>query len=213
MRIQRLLAATAALTAICLSAARADERPLIWELAKVSDSSYAARLGSRLPTPIESRIGAEFHLRGPDPRSFDDPIALWGSLQLAERSKPGDIRTTSLDASVEGAEGNRRLALTNSFTFSLSSFDAELRQELAIDYQPQGDRQPHVQELQSIHFALPRARTEFHATATRRDRQKWVTTIAVKQPLLDGIELSATLEKPRSKARKGYLRATYSYNW
>src|SRR5690606_36000972 len=107
------------------SLAFAADNSMIWALEKHSDTSYSARIGTQLPTKRDSQIGAEMRLRGPDPKSYGNPVALWGSVQLAERRATADIRSTRIDAWLDGQTGHRRITLNNSWAFAFPRMDIE----------------------------------------------------------------------------------------
>lgn len=208
-----LPAALIALSFLGAAPATANDRPLIWEVSKNSEISYSARLGSRLPTARDSRLGAEFRMRGPDPRRYGNPLAIWASYHLAERYDPTHIRATRIDAWVDGNNGQRRLTLDNSFRFTSPKFDTELRQELIASQNPGETRKGNLRQFQSVRVVSAKTRSEIVLTASRRNSQRWATSVKLTQPVLDTWNFSAEMRRQSDAKTTGRFHAAYNYSW
>ncbi len=207
-----LLSAALALAGFA-SPASAQERPLIWEFTKDSDTNYLAKIGSRLPTPHRSSLGADVRMRGPDPERFGNPVSVWVSAHLAGREQPGNSRALDVNARLEGAHGNGNVSVRNHLVRQWALFEAEVNQEVSIEFRPAEERRRYVRQSQELILKAPRTKTELHLRTARANAEQWRTTIFLMQKLRDRVELTATLEEPGRENAKSRFAARYHYQW
>lgn len=193
--------------------AAAEERPLIWEFKKNSDTFYAARLGSRLPIGTEAGVGAEIRVRGPDLASFSDPVLWWATLKTEGEELPGAKRTTRIDLRAQGATGKRTLSVNNIFSRQLGTLGAEFVQNYAFDHERANNGEIRIHTTRSIKLSSAHAGTVLIARASRGHDEAWRTSVGVEQPFRKTVKLSATFEEPGTESWKGLFMATYNYNW
>lgn len=210
-RLSAVLASALLATQIA-SAAHADERPLIWEVTEASDTAYAARLGSRLPTSNSASIGADLRLRGPDLAQFRLPVSAWVVASLIEPRKSNDFQSLNIEGRIESGQGNRSLIIRNTLKRKGVLLEAEVNQELAITYRPAEERRRYVRQSQDLALKSPATGTEMRFRAFRENDQSWQTHIALTQRVRDAIELSATIENP-GRAPSGRIEARYRFQW
>lgn len=206
---------TALLAAILLAGlafpAASQERPLIWEFTKDSDTNYLAKVGSRLPTRQRTSLGADVRVRGPDPERFGNPVSVWISAHLAGREQPGNNRALDLNARMEGAHGN--VSVRNHVFRHWALMEAEVNQEVSIEFRPAEERRRYVRQSQELILKTPATKTELHLRTARADAEAWRTTISLTQKLRDTIELTATLEEPGRENARSRFGARYHYQW
>lgn len=214
MRIHTLAAVLAAFLMPVVSVpAAADDRPLIWEFSKQSDTSYSARVGSSLPRAPEASIGTEIRMRGPDPAVFDDPVSLWAALQLAERGEPAEGRSTRLNARMDGRSGRRSVSMDNSVAHRFGGLDAELRQHVTVFQDSASSRKARMRTTQSVRLSSPATRTTVTVRASRTDDETWRTGLTVDQDLRRSVRVSASVDNPGRDNRVGRISARYRYSW
>ena len=191
----------------------AQERPLIWEFTKASDTNYLARIGSRLPTRHGSSLGADVRMRGPDPERFGNPVSVWIATHLAARERPGSRHALDVNARLNGVHGNGSVSVRNHLVRHWALVEAEVNHEVSIEFRPAEQRRRYVRQSQEIILKAPRTRTEFHLRSARADAGKWRTTIFLTQKLRDRVELTATLEEPGRQNAQSRFGASYHYRW
>jgi hypothetical protein len=213
-RLNTLAAVLAAFLMPVISVpATADDRPLIWEFSKQSDTSYSARAGSSLPRAPEASIGTEIRMRGPDPAAFDDPVSLWATLQLAERGDPVEGRSTRLNARMDGRSGRRSVSMDNSVAHRFGRLNAELRQHITVFQEPASSRKARMRTTQSVRLSSPATRTTVTVRASRTNDETWNTSLAVDQDLRRSVRVSASIDNPGRHSRAGRITARYRYSW
>lgn len=198
---------------LCPPMASAQERPLIWEFSKSSDTSYLARLGSRLPAGRTSSMGADVRIRGPKIEDFGNPVALWGTVLLSERAQAGKRQSARVDARIDGADRKRSISVNNTFVANLPGLDAELRQDYALDHRPRNDDRLHARTSHSLRLSSPKTRTVVQLEASRTDKEAWRTRLDLEQPLRKAISIGATLEDAPGESTKSRFRASYRHTW
>lgn len=215
MRRSLLRAAMAVAFAAVLAppVAGAQERPLIWEFRKNSDTFYAARFGSRLPIGAEAGIGAEISVRGPDLAGLSDPVLLWAMLKTQGEELPGAKRTTRINLRAHGIAGKRTLVVDNALSGQFGMMDAEFVQHHAFDHEPAGDGKIRIRTTRSIKLSSAHAGTTLIARASRAHDTQWRTSVGIEQPLSRTVRFSAAVEEPGTESRKGMFRASYNHRW
>lgn len=197
---------------LCLPAA-AEERPLIWEFTKDSDTNYLARIGSRLPTRHGTSLGADVRMRGPDPQRFGNPVSIWISTHLAARERPDRRQALDVNARLNGAHGTGNVSVRNHLVRHWALVEAEVNHELSVEFRPAEERRRYVRQSQEVILKAPRTRTELHLRNARADAGQWRTSIFVTQKLRERVELTATLEEPGRENAKSRFAARYHYQW
>ena len=193
--------------------AQAQERPLIWEFRKNSDTFYAARLGSRLPIGADAGMGAEIRVRGPDIAGFSHPVLWWATLTTEGGELRGAKRTTRIDLRSLGIDGSRSLSINNVFSGHLGMLDAELVQNHTFNHEPTGNGEVRIHTTRSVRVSSAHAGTVLIARASRAHDADWRTIVGVEQSFRKDIRFSATIEEPGAESRKGMFRASYSRKW
>lgn len=215
MRTSFLRAAILAVSTALLAPhhAEAEERPLIWEFRKNSDTFYAARFGSRLPLGADAGIGAEVGMRGPDFAGFSDPVLLWARLRTEGEDLPGTKRTTRFELRSQGIAGTRRLSVENVFSGRLGLLDAEFTQNHTFHHAPSDGREIRIDAARSIRISSADAGTVLVARAARAHDAEWRTSVGVERKLNTAVKLRAGVEQPGTGNWKGMFGASYNHRW
>lgn len=114
----------------------ADERPLIWAPSKSSDTSYAVKLGLRLPSELETEAGIKLGLDASSRGAVvNTPVKVWGRVTASSIQTPAyqlkrDIRL-NLDAmtgsSLAGVSLSERRIATE-------KLDVEISRDYGVHY-------------------------------------------------------------------------------
>ncbi|WP_019171921.1 hypothetical protein [Pseudaminobacter salicylatoxidans] len=210
-----LLALAAALPTVTM--ARATEKPLIWTPMQTSATSYAMRMGSRLPTDLEASAGAELSFAGRQagraPQRVANPVRFWGSVQLpASRAK---TRSARLDMNLNAVTGNRSVALSRSRSLDLTpDISAQIEDLYSVDYDRGAARHVGARASSTLRLRAHSTSTSLFARGARSSRdQEWQASVGVEQKISGNLNLSAGIDNLTAPSPTGSIRAGYAHRW
>jgi hypothetical protein len=215
MRTTRSLLLLAA-ALISLAASANAENLVIWTPVKVSENSYKATMGFRLPAEWETSAGADLGLastQGGALQVDSQQASLWGKISKVSVT-PAASAEQAASVRVDTLRGSGSLLLSRSRSWILSdSLDLQSMRSVSINYETLGTRQASVDGSQAVKLIHPWTGTSISATASLSGLADLTSSVAVNQNILPDLDLSATVANPGSSAPTGSIRINYQVRW
>ncbi|OWO96359.1 hypothetical protein B5E41_02530 [Rhizobium esperanzae] len=197
-------------------AAKADDL-LIWSPAKVSDRSYKATVGFRLPAEWETSAGADLALaatKGGAPLPDSEQAMLWGRISKTSVTPAGQSQQGAR-VSVDTLRGSGALTLSRSRSWILSdSLDMQSSRSVSVRYDPVDARETSVTASQALKLIHPWTGTSLSAGAGISNASgDFSSTVAVNQAILPNLNLDASVSNPFSPDEVGSVNLRYRVQW
>ncbi|SCB60381.1 hypothetical protein GA0061105_110185 [Rhizobium aethiopicum] len=198
------------------AAAKADDL-LIWSPAKVSDRSYKATMGFRLPAEWETSAGADLALtatKGGAPLPDSEQAMLWGRISKTSVTPAGQSQQGAR-VSVDTLRGSGALTLSRSRSWILSdSLDMQSSRSVSVRYDPVDAKQSSVTASQALKLIHPWTGTSLSASAGVSNASgDFSSTVAVNQAILPNLNLDASVSNPFSPDEAGSVNLRYRLQW
>lgn len=196
--------------------AKADDL-LIWSPAKVSDQSYKATMGFRLPAEWETSAGADLALaatKGGAPLPDSEQAMLWGRISKTSVTPAGQSQQGAR-VSVDTLRGSGALTLSRSRSWILSdSLDMQSSRSLSVRYDPVDARETSVTASQALKLIHPWTGTSLSAGAGVSNASgDFSSTVAVDQAILPNLNLDASVSNPFSPDEASSVNLRYRVSW
>lgn len=193
----------------------ADEKPLIWTPTKNSDTSYAVKLGMRLPDELQSEAGINLGLDSQKNAVVNTPVRFWGKVTASSIQTPAyqlkrDIRI-NLDA-VTGSGGAR--VIMSEKAIASEAMDVELNRQYGVRYD--GTASNWVGDAsQSVRFSRAGTGTAVILQAKALDTFREIGGgIAVEQKVSERLSLNGSIEQTTASAgATSNISARYTFKW
>jgi hypothetical protein len=198
------------------AAARADDL-VIWSPAKLSDRSYKATMGFRLPAEWETSAGADIALaatKGGAPLPDSEQAMLWGRITRTSVTPAGRLQQGA-SVSVDTLRGSGALTLSRSRSWILSdSLDMQSSRSISVQFDAVDARQASVTASQALKLIHPWTGTSLSAgTGVSNASGDFSSTVAVSQTILPNLNLDASMNNPFSGDEAGSVNLRYRVNW
>lgn len=204
-----LLLLSAALMPLAASANA--ENLVIWTPVKVSENSYKATMGFRLPAEWETSAGADLGLASTQGGALQ--ASLWGKISKVSVT-PATSAEQAASVRVDTLRGSGSLLLSRSRSWILSdSLDLQSTRFVSFNYETLDTRQASVDGSQALKLVHPWTGTSISAAATMSGLADLTSSVAVNQIILPDLDLSATVANPGSSAQTGSIRLNYQVRW
>ena len=106
------VAGAALLAAFTSSSSWADERPLIWQPIKNSDTSYAVKLGLRLPVRLETEAGFNVGVDSSKTGEVvNTPLKFWSRIKTEDRKRPAYQMSRDIGINMDGNAGSAAISM------------------------------------------------------------------------------------------------------
>ena len=196
--------------------ARADNL-LIWAPVKVSDQSYKATLGFRLPAEWETSAGADIGLAAHKDGALmpdSEQATLWGTITKV-RVTPAARAQQDVGVRVDTLRGSGSLMLSRSRSWILSdSLDMQSTRSVNVSYDAVNAQQTSVNASQALKLIYPWTGTSLSAGAGMIDfKGDFSTSVAVNQRILPNLNLSAAVTDPLSSGQASNVSVNYQLRW
>jgi hypothetical protein len=216
MRTKRSLLLLSAAFALPALPTRADNL-LIWTPVKLSDNSYKATMGFRLPAEWETSAGADIALAstgGGELMQNSEQAALWGSLSKVSVTPASRIEQTS-SVRVDTLRGDASLTLSHARSWIVTDWlDAQSTRSVMVRYDTIDSRQASMDASQSLKLTHPWTGTSLLAEASFDNASGSLSnSVAMNQVILPDLSLNATINDPASSKRTGSVRVNYQVRW
>ncbi|PDT26180.1 hypothetical protein CO660_29250 [Rhizobium sp. L9] len=216
MTILRIAIILSAIVLSLIATVKADDL-LIWSPAKVSDRSYKATMGFRLPAEWETSAGADLALaatKGGAPLPDSEQAMLWGRISKTSVTPAGQSQQGAR-VSVDTLRGSGALTLSRSRSWILSdSLDMQSSRSLSVRYDPVDARETSVTASQALKLIHPWTGTSLSAGAGVSNASgDFSSTVAVDQAILPNLNLDASVSKPFSPDEASSVTLRYRVSW
>jgi hypothetical protein len=212
------VAAMAALVVASTSSfAAAQERPLIWQPIKNSDTSYSVRLGMRLPIRLEPEAGFNVGVNATKTGEVvDTPLRFWSKIKTSEAKRPAYQMTRDIAVNMDQTAGSAAIAM-NYYEKHIAtpSINVERRASYVVRYDGAQKDWTGLDTNQSIKFRRHATGTAFVATASGTDSFTSVgASLGIEQQLGQNITLSGNVNRNfTDESTVSSVNARYSYKW
>lgn len=200
-----------------LGTAAADERPLIWQPAKNSETSYTTRIGARMPTLLAPAAGVELGVVTSDGGALvDTPMAAWSDVKLRERHTAGSTVSRTAGARFDPRHGNARLTLNYYEKYIATPLiDIERRAGYSVRYDGAAAEWQGMEASQSLRVSQVRSRTSAFAKASASDGFETISlNVGLEQKLGQHFSFTASArERFDTDERSATIRADYLFRW
>ncbi|MBB3915711.1 hypothetical protein [Rhizobium fabae] len=198
------------------AAAKADDL-LIWSPAKLSERSYKATMGFRLPAEWETSAGADIGLastKGGALLPDSGQMMLWGRISKTTVTPAGQSQLGAR-VSVDTLRGSSALTLSRSRSWILSdSLDMQSSRSISVQYDAVEARQASVTASQALKLIHPWTGTSLSAgTGISNAGGDFSSTVAVSQAILPNLNLDASVNNPFSGGEAGSVNLRYRVQW
>ncbi|MBX5189344.1 hypothetical protein HJB86_10565 [Rhizobium sp. NZLR3b] len=198
------------------TATRADDL-LIWSPAKLSDRSYKATMGFRLPAEWETSAGADIGLastKGGAPLPDSGQAMLWGRIDRTSVTPAGQSQRGA-SINVDTLRGSGALTLSRSRSWILSdTLDMQSSRSISVQYDAVDIKQASVTASQALKLIHPWTGTSLSAGAGVSNASgDFSSTVAVNQAILPNLNLDASVNNPFSASEAGSVNLRYRLNW
>jgi hypothetical protein len=217
----RILASAMCLASATLPVAQtaeASDTPLIWTPSQTSDSSYAMRMGSHLPTELEASAGTEIGFTDFQsdlaPARAAYPVKFWSSVRLPSTRKDGG--DAQIEVRLNGLTGRRSVWLSKSRSLDLTpDLAAQIEDLYSLDYdRTASDHRVDARASKTVRTLSKTKGTSLFARGTRSSRdQEWQASVGVEHKVMQGVNLSANIDNLVAPRPSGTLRASYAQRW
>lgn len=193
----------------------AEDRPLIWAPSKNSDTSYAVKLGLRLPNELQPEAGINFGLDSQKGAVVNTPVRFWGKVTASSIQTPAyqlkrDIRV-NLDA-VTGSSGAG--VLMSEKRIASEALDVELSRQYGVRYD--GGTDNWVGEAsQSVKVSRSGTGTAVILEARALDTFKELAGgVAVEQKISERLSLNGRIDQATNAGKPtSNIGARYTFKW
>lgn len=194
---------------------RADERPLIWAPVKNSNSSYAVKLGVRLPSEFQPEAGINVGLNSQKGAVVNTPVKFWGKVTASSILTPAyklnrDIRI-NLDA-VTGSAGAG--VIMSEKSIATEALDVEVNRQYNVRYD--AARASFVSEAsQSVKISRAATGTAVILRAKALDTFREIGAgISVEQKISERLSFNGSIEQTTAAAEPtSNIGARYTFKW
>lgn len=196
--------------------AEAADSLLIWNPVKNSDTSYAARLGFRVPGWTFASAGVELgmnaaSLGGP----FALPVNVWGKLTAQSLQRPAEQFRRDIDVRMNAETGSGAAQLNDRRQLILTGdLDLSLSRHIALSYDAPGDTWSGLEVQQSLKLSSRETATSFAVRARAvQDFRRLGAGLTVEQGLGSGLRLSGELARTTDDATVKCVNLRYQMRW
>lgn len=190
---------------------------LIWSPQKLSDQSYKATMGFRLPMEWETSAGAEFALastKGGALLADSEQATLWGRITRVSVT-PASQSQQDVTMRLDTLRGNGSLIVSRSRSWILSnSLDMQTTRSVSVDYDAVDTRKASVALSQSLTLIQPWTGTSVSAGGGLNDfNGDFSGRLGLSQKILPNLDLSASVSDALSSSQASNVRVNYRLSW
>ncbi len=205
------------LAAFISSSSRADERPLIWQPIKNSDTSYSVKLGLRLPVRLETEAGFNVGVDSSKTGEVvNTPLKFWSRIKTADRKRPAYQMSRDIGINMDGNAGSAAITM-NYYEKQIATpeFNLERQATYVVRYDGAQKDWTGLDASQSIKLRQRETGTAFVAVANGTANFSAVAaSFGFEQPLGENITLSGNVNRNFTDATTmSSVNARYSYKW
>lgn len=205
------------LVAFASSASRADERPLIWQPIKNSDTSYSVKLGMKLPVRLETEAGFNVGVDSSKAGEvINTPLKFWSRIKMQDSKRPAYQVSRDIGINMDGNAGNAAITM-NYYEKQIATptFNVERQATYAIRYDGARKDWTGLDASQSFKLRQRETGTAFVAAANSSASFSAIgASFGIEQQLGQNITLSGNVNRNFTDATTvSNVNARYSYKW
>lgn len=199
------------------SASWADERPLIWQPIKNSDTSYSVKLGLRLPVRLETEAGFNVGVDSSKTGEvLNTPLKFWSRIKTADTKRPAYRMSRDIRVNMDGNAGNAAISM-NYYEKQIATptFNMEREAVYVVRYDGAQKNWTGLDTSQTIKLRQRETGTAFVAVANGSANFSAVgASFGIEQPVGENITLSGHVNRNFTDAvTVSTVNARYSYKW
>jgi hypothetical protein len=199
------------------SPSHADDRPLIWQPAKNSDTSYSVKLGLKLPTELEPEAGFDVGVNTSTGGAIvETPLKFWTSLKAGSIQRPAYEMSRDIGLDVDHTAG--AAAITMNYYekhIATSSIDIERQSSYAVRYDTTTQAWAGIDVSQSVRVSSTASGTAVIVRANSSDNFKAAGAgVALEQNFGSRMSVSGAIDQASySAAPVASVNARYAFKW
>ena len=199
------------------SGALAADRPLIWQPAKNSDTSYSVKLGMKLPTELQPEAGFDVGLdTSKEGAVVNTPVKFWSGITAQAIKRPAYQMHRGVGLEVDG--NSRSAAVSVNYyekRIATPVVDVERESSYALRYDSRAQHWSGVDVTQSVKLSRSATGTAFVVRASGGDSFKVVGAgLGLEQKLGEHITLAGSLDRSSDASQPvASVNARYNYRW
>ncbi|MGI2032267.1 hypothetical protein ACRQ1B_07705 [Rhizobium panacihumi] len=201
---------------ISAGSAFADERPLIWAPTKNSDTSYAVKLGLRLPNELQTEAGINLGLDASNRGAVvNTPVRFWGKVTASSIQTPAYQLKRDIGVNLDAVSGSSAARVTMSEKrIASETLDVELSRQYGVRYDGAADAWK-GEATQSVKFSRAGTGTAVIIEAKALDTFKELGGgIAVEQKVTERLSLNGRIDQTTNADRPtSNIGARYTFKW
>lgn len=201
---------------ISAGSALADERPLIWAPTKNSDTSYAVKLGLRLPNELQTEAGINLGLDASNRGAVvNTPVRFWGKVTASSIQTPAYQLKRDIGVNLDAVSGSSAARVTMSEKrIASETLDVELSRQYGVRYDGAADAWK-GEATQSVKFSRAGTGTAVIIEAKALDTFKELGGgIAVEQKVTERLSLNGRIDQTTNADRPtSNIGARYTFKW
>jgi len=220
MRIRTLAAGFAVLAAAVPLATQpvfADDKPLIWQPTRNSDTSYSVKLGLKLPTRLEPQAGVSMGVNTTKSGTpTDTPVKFWSNFTATRIQTPAYEANRNVGFDVDGNNGSAAITM-NYYEKHIATptVDIERQSSYRMHYDGAAGEWAGVDTSQSVRLSHSPSRTAVIARATGANSFRVVGAgVGVEKNFGRNLTISGALDKTSDAPDPiASVKARYSFKW
>jgi hypothetical protein len=194
----------------------ADERPLIWQPTKNSATSYAARLGVRLPVEYQPKMGVDVAMdTNTGGGLVDTPVKFWTSVKMGSIERPAYEMNRDIGVDIDGNAGSAAISISSQVkAIASATFDIERDSAYSVHYDGATQEWTGLDASQQLRFSRTGTGTAFIMRASATDNFKTAGAgIGLEQKLGDHITLTGSYDRSSNADAVASINANYAWKW
>jgi hypothetical protein len=207
----------AVLTGVFPATALAADRPLIWQPAKNSDTSYSVKLGMKLPTQLQPEAGLDVGLdTSKEGAVVKTPVKFWSGFTAKEIQRPAYEMNRGVGLEVDGNARSAAISM-NYYEKRIATpiVDVERQSSYALRYDSRAQHWSGVDVTQSVKVSRSATGTAFVMRASGGDSFKVVGAgLGLEQKLGEHITLAGSVDRSSAASQAvASVNASYNFRW
>ncbi|MET3612995.1 hypothetical protein ABID16_001300 [Rhizobium aquaticum] len=205
--------AALAIVFCCAHQAHADNRPLIWDVARIGDNGLKLRTGLQSSDSLQPSAGVTTEVLADGTGTVSSiPVSIWGSILLHSSRTPASLRTAHAAVEIDANEGRAQFLVSEKRSWMQTpSVDIVSRRTLALTAGAEG--KAGVSASQTFRLEFPDLGAAFATTGTADSGARSVTkSLSIEKRLTRRATLTASLDETDQHPTAS-LRFDYSIRW
>lgn len=212
MRQMTILAAFA-LATIGTGIAKADGRPLIWNVSRIGENGVKFRAGLRWPSRMEPSAGVVTKVIADETGTISAvPVSVWGTVLLDSTETQAMLSTAEANLDYDAAAERARFLISEKKSWIESSaMDVVSRRSMSVSAGSDGSAALYAS--QTVRLEFPALKVAMAATGSADSAARAFTkTISVEKAVFRRVKLTANVSETDRKTSAS-MRFDYAIKW